>query len=238
MTAIQFLAAFLLFNGHDLLAGGFVLFNVVVLADVVAIYDLRAVRLRERLAQLRVDLDVAHTDSVTGLAVRRLAERRLFEAAGSDVTVAVIDVDGMHDINATHTHAGGDAYLLSLAERLCCAAEPGDLVARLGGDEFALITQRDPVALEQSLASALAIPTTMDGVARPVRVSIGICRAPGGDPHTALGRADRAMYTAKRSGSGTEHYDPVRDGEPLPAYVRPAVRRRTTNGDDESVDRR
>jgi GGDEF domain-containing protein len=59
-----------------------------------------------------------------------------------------------------------------------------------------------------------------------VQLSIGICHLGGGDAHTALGRADLAMYTAKRRRSGIEHYDPARDGVPQPRGVRPAVRHR------------
>jgi hypothetical protein len=34
------------------------------------------------------------------------------------------------------------------------------------------------------------------------------------------------MFTAKRRGSGIEHYDPGRDGIPCSDKVRPALRRR------------
>jgi hypothetical protein len=38
------------------------------------------------------------------------------------------------------------------------------------------------------------------------------------------------MYTAKRRGSGIEHYDPARDGVPQPPGVRPALRPRDRRG--------
>lgn len=60
----------------------------------------------------------------------------------------------------------------------------------------------------------------------PVAVSIGISRGPSGDPHTAFGQVDLAMWTAKRRGSRIEHYDPARDGVPLPTGRRPAARHR------------
>ena len=163
---------------------------------------------------------------MTGLAVRRTAEQHLADAAGTDVTVAVVDVDGMHDINTAHTHDGGDRYLAALAGRLVRAAAPGDLVARLGGDEFVVVTSRDPVELADALTAALVRPVTVGTTTCPLRVSVGVCRTRGGDPHTALGRADRAMYAAKRSGGGIAHHDPARDGEPLAAGVRPAARPR------------
>nr|WP_084213018.1 GGDEF domain-containing protein [Micromonospora purpureochromogenes] len=225
-TLVQSVVVCLLVTGRGELAGVIAALGIALQAFLLAGYNHLAVRATCRIAELKADLAVADMDPVTGLAVRRVAERHLFDAAGTDVTVALIDVDGMHDINTAHTHDGGDLYLAAVAERLVHAAEPGDLVARLGGDEFIVVTRRDPQALAWSLTAAVAPPVTIDTVPRPMRVSIGICRTPGGDPHIALGRADRAMYTAKRRGSGIEHYDPVRDGEPPSHGVRPAVRHR------------
>ncbi|MEU1969676.1 GGDEF domain-containing protein [Micromonospora sediminicola] len=217
---------YLLLTGRAVPASVIALVGVALQAILLAVYHHRAVRAACRTAELEADLAVAYLDPVTGLAVRRVAERRLRDAVGTDVTLALIDVDGMHDINEAHTHAGGDRYLAAVAERLSHAVDAADLVARLGGDEFVIVTGRDPQALARSLAAAVTSPVTIGAITLPMRVSIGICRAPGGDPHLALGRADRAMYTAKRRGSGIEHYDPARDGEPLSAGVRPTVRHR------------
>ncbi|WP_349876329.1 GGDEF domain-containing protein [Micromonospora sp. HUAS YX12] len=217
---------YLLLTGRAALAGVIAMVGIALQAIPLAVYNDHAVRAACRIAELEAQLAVAYLDPVTGLAVRRVAERHLLDAAGTDVTVALIDVDGMHDINEAHTHTGGDLYLAAVAERLVDTVDAGDLVARLGGDEFVVVTGRDPQALARSLAAAVASPVTIDTLTRPMRVSIGICRTPGGDPHTALGRADRAMYTAKRRGSGIEHYDPARDGEPLSHGVRPTVRHR------------
>jgi diguanylate cyclase (GGDEF)-like protein len=202
------------------------MFGIALLAGPLAMFNDRAVRGERRVDELEADLAVAYMDPVTGLALRRVAERHLFDAAGADVTVALVDVDNLHGINDAHTHDGGDVFLAAVAERLTHAANPGDLVARLGGDEFVVITRRDPHTLALALAAAIAQPVTIDETTLPMQVSIGICHVPGGDPHTALGCADRAMFTAKRRRSGIEHYDPVRDGVPLSHGVRPPVRHR------------
>ncbi|MEH1166435.1 GGDEF domain-containing protein [Micromonospora sp. CPCC 205539] len=216
----------LLLTGHAVVAGWLAAWGMAVQAILLAVQGDRAVGAVYRIAELEADLAVAYRDPVTGLAVRRVAERHIVNNAGSDLTVALIDVDGMHDINTAYTHDGGDRYLAELADRLIHAAEPGDLVARLGGDEFLVVTRRDPQALAGSLTAALAPPVTIGGSTTPMRVSIGICRTPGGDPHVALGQADRAMYTAKRSGTGIERYDPVRDDTPPSPGVRPTARHR------------
>ncbi|MET7403879.1 GGDEF domain-containing protein, partial [Dactylosporangium sp. NPDC005572] len=178
----------LLLTGHAALSAAIAVAGLAQQAILLALSNDRAARAEQRIAELEADLAVANVDPVTGLAVRRVAEQHIFDAAGTDVTVALIDVDGMHDINTVHTHDGGDLYLAQLADRLVRAAESGDLVARLGGDEFVVVTERDPQALAWSLTAAVAPPVTIGTITLPMRVSIGVCRTLGGDPHTAFGR--------------------------------------------------
>lgn len=223
---VQGVVLYLLFTDRAAPAAVVALFGIAWLAILLAMSDARTLRVTRRVGELEADLAVAYMDPVTGLALRRVAERHLTDAAGTDVTVALVDVDDMHGVNDAHTHHGGDCFLATVAQRLTHAAEPGDLVARLGGDEFVVITTQHPHALGRVLAAATEQPVTIGQTTLPMHVSIGICRVPGGDPHTALGRADLAMFTAKRRRSGIEHYDPARDGVPHPHGVRPPVRQR------------
>ncbi len=209
------------------------LFGIAWLAILIAIAGDRVIHVRaerdtanQRIVELETELAEANTDPVTGLPVRRLAERHLAAAVGVMLAVAVADVDDMHGINNGHDHQFGDDYLAAIADRLDGLTEDGDMVARLGGDEFVIITTRAPLALAHALTAATRRPLTIRSNEVPVRLSIGICHLDGGDAHTGLGRADLAMYTAKRRRSGIEHYDPARDGVPQPPGVRPAVRHR------------
>jgi diguanylate cyclase (GGDEF)-like protein len=227
----------LLFADRPFAAAIVACFGIAGLAVLLAMADDRCNRIRAerntataRVAGLQASLDEANTDPVTGLPVRRLAERHLADAVGVELSVAVADVDDMHGINNGHDHQFGDAYLAGVAERLDALAADGDLVARLGGDEFVVITTRAPLALAHAITAAMRHPVTIHGTQVPVRLSVGTCRLAGGDPNTGLGRADLAMYTAKRRGSGIEHYDPARDGVPQPLGVRPALRPRDRRG--------
>ncbi|HTF10557.1 MAG TPA: GGDEF domain-containing protein, partial [Asanoa sp.] len=191
-----------------------------------ALAHLRATGADRRIHELQKGLAEASTDPLTGLPTRRTADRWL--AAGGDLTVAVLDVDDLHGINAAHGHAGGDLYLAAIADHLRCAADPADpadLIARLGGDEFTVITRRPADALADAITAAMTGLVLVGASAVPVRVSVGICHI-SGDPRRALGCADLAMFTAKRLGGGVVHYDPDRDGVPLQPGVRPAVRQR------------
>jgi diguanylate cyclase (GGDEF)-like protein len=238
-------AILLLCTGHPFAAAIVACLGVTVLAFLLALADDRQTTLQAerdtataRIAQLETDLAEAHTDPVTGLPVRRLAERHLTHAVGVELTVAVADVDDMHGINNGHDHQFGDEYLAGIARRLQQVAGDGDVLARLGGDEFVIITTRTPDALTRALAAVIREPISINGTDVPVRLSVGICRLFGGDAHLGLGRADRAMFTAKRRRSGIEHYDPARDGQPQPPGVRPAVRprdRRTTSHGDHTT---
>jgi len=196
------------------------------------VYRARAERdtARTRVGVLEAELAEANTDPVTGLPVRRLAEQHLTGAVGVELTVAVVDVDDMHEVNNDHDHHFGDDYLAGIAGRLDQVAADGDLVARLGGDEFVLITTRMPTAVAQSLAAVTGESITVHGTPVAVRLSTGICRVAGGDAHLGLGCADLAMFTAKRRRSGIEHYDPIRDGVPQPRGVRPRLRSRDRRG--------
>jgi diguanylate cyclase (GGDEF)-like protein len=173
-----------------------------------------------RLRELTAELEQAYTDPVTGLATRRQLEGHLTAATGRQLTVALADVDGLHEVNNRHGHAFGDAYLAAVAGRLAGTAGPGDLVARLGGDEFVLLTDRLPEVVAGVLAAALRGSVMVCGRLAPVRLSVGVCHVGDCDAHAALGCADLAMFTAKRRRSGIEVYDPRRDGIPQPRGLR------------------
>jgi diguanylate cyclase (GGDEF)-like protein len=182
-------------------------------------------RATDQLIARDYELNRAYTDPVTGLAVRRIAEQSLHDADGTDVTIALVDVDDFRGINNAHGHLGGDEYLRVLAHRLLDAAA-GDLVARLGGDEFVVLSIRDPLDLAHVVEDALAATVTVGHTQVQLRASTGISQTRGRDAHLALGEADLAMFTAKRRALGTAFYDPDRDGLPTQPGARPDDRTR------------
>ncbi|GIF47497.1 diguanylate cyclase (GGDEF)-like protein [Asanoa ferruginea] len=217
---------------HMIAEGGAVKFIAMAgIAGVFAVAHLRVIGADRRIRELRNALEEASTDPLTGLPTRRTIDRWL--AVGGERTVALLDVDDLHGINAAHGHAGGDLYLAAIAGHLRRVAEPGDLIARLGGDEFIVITSRLAHELADALTCAMTGTVKIGTSTVPVRMSAGICHH--GDPRRALGCADLAMFTAKRLGGGIAHYDPDRDGVPLQAGVRPAVRQRDNRPTRRSV---
>ena len=79
-------------------------------------------------------------------------------------------------------------------------------------DEFAVLApdtgERDAARIALALLEALMDPVTVDDLNLQLSASVGIALSPrdGQTPHELLHGADRAMYAAKRRGSGYEWY--------------------------------
>ena len=94
------------------------------------------------------------------------------------VALLFIDLDNLKPINDRFGHAGGDAVLATVAERLRDAVHGDDLVARIGGDEFvvaltALRTASDAAEVAATIHDLVALPVNVNGREVPVTVSIG-----------------------------------------------------------------
>ncbi|HVA85639.1 MAG TPA: GGDEF domain-containing protein [Candidatus Saccharimonadales bacterium] len=180
-----------------------------------AIAQLAAVAIdRARLASMIAERSewferMAHTDPLTGLANQRtfarILELELARAArqGSEISVAVFDVDGLTAVNAAAGHEAGDDILRAVASVLAESVRLVDTVARYGGDEFVLIAPGS--------AGATVARRVLDGVAalpeisgRPVTVSAGVAQFPqdGASADELLAAAFAALDAARADGDG------------------------------------
>ena len=143
----------------------------------------------------------------------KIGNRRHFETSLSDqllkskrqFVVALFDLDNFKQINDTHGHGMGDRVLQETALALKTSMRPGDLLARIGGDEFAAIapglTLRQSEARMQSVLSSIASHMREVKGLIPVSLSCGVAECSAGDSAQSLiGRADQALYDAKRKG--------------------------------------
>ena len=152
---------------------------------------------------------LAYEDALTELPNRaRLEERFAMLPAGARATILVLDLDRFAAINNALGHPVGDRLLQRVTLRLVPLLPPGVLLVRLWGDEFAFLmpdADRAQVrAFIDTLLTAMAKPTDIDGQRLDVGGTLGIAEAPddGRDINTLLQGAERAMYEAKHRQCG------------------------------------
>jgi len=158
-------------------------------------------------------MELAVTDELTGLANMRAFRQRLEEEIersnryGTPLSLLVIDLDRLKQINDLHGHRAGDAALSRVARSIREGLRMIDLGARQGGDEFAIIAPNT----DESAAVGLAerIRSEIESVSPcsdcPIAtVSIGVTTRQSRDEPASLDRflaaADRALYKAKSLG--------------------------------------
>lgn len=159
---------------------------------------------------------LAHHDSLTGLANRRLFDEHLQQAVrvagrtGQGGVLFYFDLDGFKAVNDTHGHGFGDWVLDQVGTRLKSIMRDSDIGARLGGDEFAVIAHgvEDTDAIEaivDKVQTIISEPYEQDGKIGNIGVSIGVVRFNGqeNDTNKIVMLADNAMYEAKKAGKGT-----------------------------------
>lgn len=152
-------------------------------------------------------------DGLTGLYTRTMGLRRLGETLGlagrypSVTTVLVLDVDHFKRVNDTLGHAAGDLVLVALADLIRATCRNTDIPARLGGEEFVVILPRTDEAAGALVAERLrrvvaAWRGSFEGAELSMTISIGVAAADPGEVDGAalVGRADDALYVAKRDG--------------------------------------
>jgi diguanylate cyclase (GGDEF)-like protein len=157
----------------------------------------------------------ACSDSLTGLANRRLLVERLDQALHRSAldrkthALIFVDVDRFKSINDSLGHVTGDGFLVAMAARLKAVVRSNDLLARFGGDEFVVLLE-DVAGVEVAVAAARRIcaaveqPMSLpDGYELVASVSVGIALTePGKSADDVLRDADVAMYEAKAKGKG------------------------------------
>ena len=164
----------------------------------------------------------SHTDPLTGLPNRRSLDRE-FEAglarvarARGNVSVVVLDMDRLKEINDTYGHEAGDRALRAIGSVLRSTVRQTDLCARFAGDEFIVVLwdcspeheARRVADVQNAVAAHPFEPRP--GVRVSLSISAGAARFPddGSTFEELLAAADERMYRDKagrRSRNSSRH---------------------------------
>lgn len=158
-------------------------------------------------------MDQTTKDPLTGLSNRSaiLGELQsrfdLSRRHGRPLSVIMCDLDHFKNINDTYGHGGGDAVLRAFGEMVRQSLRGTDLAGRIGGEEFLLVLPETETEGAGNLAER--IRSSLEDAKIPVgdldievRCSLGVAErnAEDRDAGALLGRADHALYQAKRGG--------------------------------------
>jgi diguanylate cyclase (GGDEF)-like protein len=165
--------------------------------------------------QLRAAHDLAvrasQVDALTGIGNRAFVMGRLQELLSADLAtqplcLGLADLDHFKRINDQFGHLAGDQVLCDFAGLLQGSLRRADVCGRIGGEEFLIVLPDTPLAAAQGVITRLIERVRQS---RPFsgqaefsyHCSFGLVRAqPGEFVTTVLGRADAALYEAKRAG--------------------------------------
>ena len=169
---------------------------------------------------------LARLDGMTGCLNRSTTDSLLAHElqrsrrAGAPMSFVLLDLDHFKQINDLHGHGTGDAVLKQFAKTVRGGLRDSDVFGRMGGEEFGLILPGtdEPGAqqLMEGIRRTVQEMRVVNSKGLPVRVTVsaGIAGVQASDevhPERLYGRADRALYVAKRNGRNrVERY--VSDG--------------------------
>ena len=170
----------------------------------------------ERVRQLEHELEhvseMMHEDQLTGALNRRGLDEALdreikrADRQKAPVSLALLDIDNFKQLNDTLGHQAGDQALVHLTTVIKETVRPTDAVARYGGEEFLVIMP--DTGLEEAMASITRLQRELTkkfflhhNERLLITFSAGVAlRGEEEDPEDVIGRADKAMYHAKKTG--------------------------------------
>jgi diguanylate cyclase (GGDEF)-like protein/PAS domain S-box-containing protein len=158
-------------------------------------------------------LRLAATDPLTGAFNRReftsLAERESMRSNryNRPLSILMFDVDHFKRLNDTYGHAAGDKALQRFTAICCNALRNVDIFGRWGGEEFvALLPETDAegaaIIAERLRKTVSETVLVYNDHKISFSVSIGVAQYRDGETsiEIPLGRADTAVYDAKKAG--------------------------------------
>lgn len=153
-------------------------------------------------------------DGLTGVYTRsafmEMTPELEMRARKQTLSVLMIDIDHFKAINDTYGHQGGDVVLAHVGRFLANSQRLSDLAVRYGGEEFCLLLWDCDAAATEAFAERLVVAAAKQQVridattTARLTLSVGYAVCTSGPAFEGLdywiGRADAAVYRAKRTG--------------------------------------
>jgi two-component system cell cycle response regulator len=164
--------------------------------------------------KLEVNIDLSHTDELTGIYNRRGFLMRLNQELSRarrfnhDLSCIIIDIDNFKQINDKYGHTVGDIVLAEISRILVKTLRKYELVARYGGEEFVVLLAEEDG--KRALAVAERLRKKIQNYQFKIStkqfkttVSLGISCFSSREPLSGeklVQQADHALYQAKKNG--------------------------------------
>jgi diguanylate cyclase (GGDEF)-like protein len=169
---------------------------------------------------------IAATDPLTGAANRARFEelldaerQRHSRAPRVPFAVILFDIDHFKRVNDTWGHNQGDLVLKGLVQHVQGRLRRIDTLARWGGEEFAVLLPQTDGADAFLVAEKirLSLAQIEFGQVGRISASFGVAQYQAGETNAELlGRADNALYRAKRGGRNRVELATPDNGSALP----------------------
>jgi len=176
----------------------------------------QATEAEERVKKLERELEsvseLVREDQLTGALNRRGMEETIerefkrTERSATPISLALLDIDNFKQLNDTLGHQGGDEALVHLTKVIKETLRPTDSVARYGGEEFIIVLPDTGMQTAMEILERLQRELTKkfflhNNERKLITFSAGVAlRDAEEDQEDLIGRADKAMYHAKKTG--------------------------------------
>jgi diguanylate cyclase len=121
------------------------------------------------------------------------------------LVLMMIDMDNFKFLNDEYGYVAGDKVLYFVAQTIKAMIRTADKVYRYGGEEFAVVLNRCDAEQAEAIANKIRLKIEQShliyaGKSLQVTISVGVTTHQQGDTlDDLIGRADKALYCAKKS---------------------------------------